>query len=573
MRTKEYVETDTNNLTKISDEVFTYEDFLKWCDEWKDKAENLLFIKSVHKFVLQEIDTNGNIIVHLSLKTDNYQEVQKINKSIESEFDGSLIDICNKWKETDKELPLYRYKQYFTISYLSKESNTLVESKEHWAIVNGLFRGENNVLIDQAMKSLEISPNPRKVLPWAGAAVKLDKDNLPVKNKNQWYTFLPLPLDSKHPVHLHGWFDLNPKRTEITSGGSGYDKETLTRWNELLMEYGVGPAWAMLIDFIKSEKGLNDYYSFWAKQKNGGRLEKSLLKGFYSVIAELDSFYIEYENKQYWTTPTNETFLFSDNNTILHEAFREHFKILTPRPNSDIVKGLKNLKIDLPIIDPEYIRSYVNTLSETINFPVLLKDIEITMLSKKQWFIPISSYCANEGSDYSKLDGLPFQLTLDGQVSLVNSYDVVFGENIDLALLQNKKELILDSELQNAIEYLSAIPPTWLEYNLKNIIYLISTRFDEFNVNMEWIEELSKFIYRHTDEIHNVKTMLSEMKIVLLEDKTWGRLNNDVVNYSPILIDDKDIKSIPILEAIGFNLVNHEYLSVYKPLAEKKLNI
>jgi len=193
------------------------------------------------------------------------------------------------------------------------------------------------------------------------------------------------------------------------------------------------------------------------------------------------------------------------------------------------------------------------------------------MLSKKQWFIPIAFYCANEGSDYSELDGLPFQLTLDGQVSLVNSCDVVFGENIDLALLQNKKELILDPELKNAIEYLSAIPPTWLEYNLKNIIYLISKKFDEFNINMEWIEELSKFIYKHKDEIHNVKTMLSEMKIVLLEDKTWGRLNNDVANYSPILIDDKDIKSIPILEAIGFNLVNHEYLSVYKPLAEKKL--
>jgi len=164
-----------NNDSKISNEVFTFKNFLLWCDEWKDKAENLLFLRNIHTLTLQEIDKNGNKTVHLEIKTKNSEEIQNINNSIQAEFgDDGLIDICNRWKSSEIDLPLFSYHHNFSISYWNREEEQKENRDETWAVVNGLFRGENNSLIDNAIDVLQITPNPRKVLPWAGVALCLD---------------------------------------------------------------------------------------------------------------------------------------------------------------------------------------------------------------------------------------------------------------------------------------------------------------------------------------------------------------------------------------------------------------
>jgi len=271
---------EENNNSKISNEVFTFENFLSWVEEWKDKSENLLFLRNLHTLILQEIDENGNKIVHLEIKTKNFEEIQEINNSIQADFKGkTLIEICETWKEHDKELPLFKYHHKFSILYLNPNKNKIEQREETWAVVNGLFRGKDNSLINQAIEVLKITPNPRKVLPWAGVAVALNKDNRPIRKKYQWFTFLPLPIESSYPIQIHGWFDLNPKRTEITHDGTGKDKETLISWNQKLLEHGVGVAWALLIDYIKNRNYLNNYYDFWA-EKSSNRLDEYLIKVF-----------------------------------------------------------------------------------------------------------------------------------------------------------------------------------------------------------------------------------------------------------------------------------------------------
>jgi len=226
-----------NNNSKISNEVFSFNDFLKWVEEWKNKVENLLFLRNIHTIILQEIDENGNKKIHLEIKTKNSEKIQEINNSIQQEFgNDGLIDICNRWKNKNDDLPIFKYHHHFSISYWNREEDIQEYRDETWAVVNGLFRGENNCLIDKAIDVLNITPNPRKVLPWAGVALCLDKNKKPIKKDSQWYTFLPLPIKSSHPVELHGWFDLNPKRTEITYDGTGDDKETLISWNQQLFE-------------------------------------------------------------------------------------------------------------------------------------------------------------------------------------------------------------------------------------------------------------------------------------------------------------------------------------------------
>ena len=210
----------TANRSAISHEVFKYENFLNWCDEWKDNTSGLLFLRHIQKLVLQEINEDNEKIIHVEISTKNSKEIQEYNNKIQDEFSSSLLKICEDWKNKSKTLPLFTYKHHFSIKYFDRDKNSHHDFEESWAVVNGLFRGADDNLIDQAIRVLNISPNHRKVLPWAGVAISLDeKGNVKKHNKANYHTFLPLPIKSKHPVHIHGWFDLNPKRTEITYDG------------------------------------------------------------------------------------------------------------------------------------------------------------------------------------------------------------------------------------------------------------------------------------------------------------------------------------------------------------------
>ncbi len=302
---------ETAKASKISGEIFTYEDFLKWCDEWKNSADSLLFLRHLHKLVLQEIDITGKKVLHVEIKTDNPEKVEDVSAEIQKEFTGSLVNICSKWKGQKDELPTFKYNHHFSITY--KEEKGYKKRKEKWAVVNGLFRGESDSLIEQANKVLKISPNPRKVLPWAGVAVRIDDKNKAQKSdKSKIYTFLPLPIKSKHPVHIHGWFDLNPKRTEITHDGTGADKETLIEWNNLLFKEGVGRAWALLIDFIKEQCSSKNYYTFWVKPSDTEQ-DGYLLEGFYSYIAELECLNTHHKKSKKWCKPTDNIYSFQKN--------------------------------------------------------------------------------------------------------------------------------------------------------------------------------------------------------------------------------------------------------------------
>ncbi len=173
----------------ISHEIFTFDDFLKWSNEWKNSPESLLFLRHVHKLVLQSVDEFGRKIIHLEINTKNNNEIEKINDGIQNELRESVLDICNKWIDTDEVLPVYTYKHLFEIKSFDQEKNRVTQDTKTFAMVNGLFRGSNNSLIKQAKKSNEITPNPRKVLPWAGVAVELNQKGDPVKSESKLFTF------------------------------------------------------------------------------------------------------------------------------------------------------------------------------------------------------------------------------------------------------------------------------------------------------------------------------------------------------------------------------------------------
>lgn len=570
LRTVTTIKND-NADNKISDDVFTYENFLSWCDEWKDKAENLLFLRSVQKLVLQEIDKNGNKIVHLNIETINHEEVQEVNSTIANELnDKSLESICKNWMEVDKELPVLQYKQLFSIQYLSRETLTFETSKENWAVVNGLFRGEDNSLIKQALKALDITPNPRKVLPWAGAAIQLTDKNKPIKKQKQWYTFLPLPLEMSYQVHLQGWFDLNPKRTEITHGGSGSDKSILTDWNQTLMEYGVGVSWAMLLEFIKMDIDTKAFYKLWPNLQSVKGLDKYLINGFYTKICEFESIHVSTRNSSYWKRPSSDIHILKEQDIELSEALREHFEIAIPNPSEYIIQSLNlTSPSKLVMITSTFIKTYLLEVSKKEEFPVSLSDISIKMFSKKEWLLHVLKFCADDNG-YEDMYGLPFELRADEKVNLIGKTDVLFDANADLELFQNIKSLIIDSSLVEMLEF-DKTPRTWLLPSLKNIISLLLDNWEMFNLNIEWVKLIVQYIARHRDDIKGTKNLLNQLPIVYRDDKTWVELKIDVLRSSPFIVKNEDKKNIDMLKEMGMQFVHADYMSIYRDLSNEGL--
>ncbi len=558
----------TAENSEISHEIFSYNDFLKWCGEWKDNADSLLFLRHVHKLVLKEIDVNGNEIIHVEIKTKNSDEVEKISNKIQKEFSGELLDICTRWKKDTKELPICKYHHHFLVKFLENGKEKIKE--ESWAVVNGLFKGEGDSLLEQASKVLKISPNYRKVLPWAGVAIKLD-NNKPLKVDNsKLYTFLPLPITSSYPVHIHGWFDLNPKRTEITHDGAGDDKEKLIRWNKLLFQEGVGVAWAYLIDFIKKDCKAQSYYSLWPKN-NDDVFDDYLLQGFYNKITELDCLKTQYKENERWSPPSEEIYILQESNKNLFSAYQNHFPIITPKPPPKyIVDGIKLADIDLGIITPEFIREYLEEQSEDIEFPVPLGKAPITMLSKKEWLLPIIEYCTESQEDinHTHLSGLPIQLDIDNNLHIVQE-NCLLDSNPKLNIFQDGAELFVDSEIVELLKGAENLPDSWRKPILKNYLSILNEHIAEYKFDKKWIKAVIIFILDTTDEeIEEALDEIQQLQIVYQSDEEYGFLESKV--GSPVLVSNEEISNISLLAKTGMTLVHSDYIDIYTPLAQLK---
>jgi hypothetical protein len=252
--------------SQISSDVFTFEDFTEWIKEWRCNASNLLFIKNISNLSLQEVTETGDVICHVKIETINSEQVRDVHNRIDVNHNGcDTKEILHNCILDNKELLAHFYKHQLLISSLDIITGEITEEVEVWGVVNGLFNGRNNSLIKQALKIREAGAQSQTLLPSAGAAILLKSDNDVLRAApRKIFTFLPLTALSSYPVHLHGWFNVDTKRTDIERNTrAGNTQQTLMEWNRLLMRDAVSVAWAKLINCVKNELSLNTYFSLW----------------------------------------------------------------------------------------------------------------------------------------------------------------------------------------------------------------------------------------------------------------------------------------------------------------------
>lgn len=187
------------------------------------------------------------------------------------------------------------------------------------------------------------------------------------------------------------------------------------------------------------------------------------------------------------------------------------------------------------------------------------------MLNKKECFLEILKYCADNGENYNLLDGLPLELRLDNNIYKIDS-NILFDKNPDLLLFQNMKYLFIDTEIIQLIERIDNLPTTWLLPTLKNKLIIMQEHWQKLDLNKIWIQELVKNIVSNKDELVEALRLIKQLNIVYQQNQNFTCLNNDLSNFPPIMIRDEDKNNIEYFNTINMNIIHIDYMEIYKPL-------
>ncbi|MBA6328135.1 DUF3883 domain-containing protein [Colwellia sp. MB02u-6] len=566
LRTKE-----TALKSEISSVVFEFNNFLAWCDEWKQNANNILFLRNIHKLTLQEVTESGVLIKHLIIETNNASEIENINNSIQADFGNydSSIDMCNYWLSTNKVLPYRKYIQKLAVSKYCRDKNNLVTEHEMWALVNGLFNGPDNILIKHAIEALSIKPTGRKVLPWAGVAIKLNKDGEPIKTlDSKFFSFLPLDIASPFPVCVHGWFDLDSKRTEITFTGGGEVKEVLKLWNRLLFKHAVSVAWAELIEFIKGKEYFSHYFSLWPK-KTADENYNHVIPGFYRSIRSLETLYVVSSEGGKWLKPNENQWIFKDfDDKCLLNILTQSYPIILGNPNKEICKNLSSAAVKINTLDAQAIYAEVQKQEPEIEYPVFPNQLPYSFINNTDDLLGIIKFLVKEiDSDGLDFSIVPFSLSMDGKI--YSPTQPMFAEvEVSFSLLQTNQNVFLDrrlTEIQK--ENYGSLSEHWLDDNFENLLKVIEFYFDDFKIDTPWIESLIQFIANASRvEVKSNLERIRKLPIAQCESNRWLPFHTGVRATSPLYIDTEYLEHYDYYRSLGFNLFDINFHEKYDAL-------
>ncbi|TFK35891.1 hypothetical protein BDQ12DRAFT_267709 [Crucibulum laeve] len=198
---------------------------------------SMLFLKHISSIELYEIDVHG---------TRRQLALSKIERST---FDI----LANR------------------ITHTSVVTNTqagLAEKKKVWRIINETFSEEEAI----AELTRRVGSNPDKTLeknklvPEVGIAlphnVLTDKED-----SGRLFTYLPLPLKTGFPAHVHSLFALTQSRQNLRNEDTGIvkgsDDKVFVEWNRLLFDTYIPQAWKTLLEVVTQTNKLGNIFHAW----------------------------------------------------------------------------------------------------------------------------------------------------------------------------------------------------------------------------------------------------------------------------------------------------------------------
>lgn len=566
---------ETAKHSEISSQVFDVQHFYDWCDEWRDHADNLLFLRNVHTLALYVVDEDGNTQDLLKIETKNIEKVSSLKKIISNAFPEGMSpkNVCETWMSNDSELPIAKYEHEFHCQYYDRQTSETVSYDSKWAVVNGLFRGKDNVLLKQALKVLGLGPNFRKVLPWAGVAIPLSKPRSRSGAKGRYFTFLPLDIETGSNVHMHGWFELDDKRTNIVLQEGNDDQALLVEWNLMLTEHAVGKAWAEVLLEHKHTLPVDGYYKFWPSfSRNAGKVEHNLQKGFYERMAKAACLKIWHKDKDYWSAPSEEQFYCSKLERVdapsieLKKIVQKQLKLIHPEPPRFVVSKLNAFGGNTSDFNPDVLIDAVSSSSKDIDFPLENRFLSNVFFASRESVAHILKYAVQGTKGASGVVGLPLEYCLDGKLYEIQ-YLSVFSNTHNFEAFKGDKSRFVDKSLYSNLNA-NEKPDTWLISNLENQLKILSEMMESEPMDLDWFDEVIEMVRRSgEDQRHTerVQKLLASLPIYKAQGAKLASLSSlkssQEIPYLELKIENRDY-----YEKLDIRLYDENWVKRYQKL-------
>ena len=399
---------------KISDQVLSPEFFDTLVAGLAEIADSLLlFLKNLEFIGCYRFDPEtSKRIPLLEIETLNSEEVQAGRAKVNKVLEGSVGDAL----QLIEQAPGGKIPTSFLHEVAVTEGQNLPRSMK-WRVTTGLYAGDEGRLVAQARALLH---HREKAIPSAGVAICLESSTVkfpPVKGQVCCF----LPLGSKpgtFPVQLHGAFDLDSSRTDLTPHSAGEDERKRLRgqWNDLLVEDGLAEAYRQALELVREQDlkesdqdgGAVAFYTVFPRSADviDGPLAK-LSGAVFAKTALLPLFRCADGD---WYPPTK-LIRPPDNNAMLEACLvAEGFRVPRPRIPDGVVEGLgENAPPTLQVSD---VREHFLT-EEDIGLP--LHEVPYPGLRVREQLEALVRFLMN-AEDFDDWQGLPLAFCSDGKL-------------------------------------------------------------------------------------------------------------------------------------------------------------
>lgn len=508
--------------SEILPEPFTDNDFSAILQELHHiGAAILIFLRSVTRLEIREIDVHGQERICFKISTKNDEVVDQYKSKLRTMVDGNPKELLIHWKNSHEALPIVQYEQIFEL--IDIDGN---QSEEVWAVTTGLFKGPEGILLD---KALDVWDHHEKAIPWAGAAVQKNYSKLTQKTGGI-ACFLPLPEPTKWPVWLHGWFDLSSNRRGITrSADVGDTTKARFSWNQALMEHAVGKAWALLIQYVNGnpDENLRPYDNWLRPSEKPDDVELSLIIGFYQSISQLEVIRALEANSHNWyrldkirADLPSEWF-----KRLIEPLIAEGWIVSDPSLPLFIKDGFKKVKKQPQTLSSKILRSELRIPEIEADIACSIEDSPRLMLRKREWIESLAEFCSD--GDRNNLQNLPLAILSDGLLHTFTTCGALFlasqSERLLLQLLPNR---LLDTEYKNTLKLdTPAEAINLVMFDLKGLVESADDILKQGRPQPEWLCDFFEYLTNTpNDLVISLKDKLMGLEILADQFGNWHKM-------------------------------------------------
>ncbi|KAJ7471857.1 hypothetical protein FB451DRAFT_1251196 [Mycena latifolia] len=214
-----------------------FEDFVR-----EEIGISLLFLKNITSVEVHEVDAQGG---RRCLAKSSIQKSEVASWTVDNDRHTSFK--CTVTVET---------------ALLGRVEKT-------WRIVHSYFPEAYST----SLLSLRLGQDPRPILSkhklLSEMAIAIPMSILKSTSEGgRLFTYLPLPLQTGFPAHIHGLFALTPSRQNLNNGGEigivrGSEDSVLVEWNHILFDSFLPRTWAALLKVLLQDDHLADVFRAW----------------------------------------------------------------------------------------------------------------------------------------------------------------------------------------------------------------------------------------------------------------------------------------------------------------------